>query len=173
VAASMSNEIEDAIYGFLADWDRHEWMIDHGEWASAEWEDARNDYDAALAELRAVVDAADDADGVSDDSDCDAIAQALDDLRECAKALDSQVLPDESDYIEEGTIDPDGVADKAVCVYDGGSHRGWDCAESIDGYRVGDALYMRWRRDAYGNSNRHSRDLWVLVSDDFFIIIAQ
>lgn len=162
----MSNKIEDTIHEFLADWDRYEWMIEHGAWVSAEWDAARAEYDAALAELRDLVGAADDADCVGHWRGADAIVDCARELARCARALDGQVTPDESDYIAEGTIDPDGVKAKAVCVYDGGSHRGWDCTESVDGYRVGDALYMRWRREAYGN--RHSRDLWVLVESDFF-----
>ncbi len=161
-----TQQIKDAISSFLSDWDRHEWMRDHGEWASAEWDYAREEYDAALAELRSAVDGAGEGDETSDDSEARSIIELAQELARCAEALDGQVLPDDSDYIAEGTIDPDGVADKAVCVYDGGDSQGRDCTESIDGYRVGDALYMRWYRDARGE--RHSRDLWVCVSGDFF-----
>jgi len=72
----------------------------------------------------------------------------------------------EGAYIEEGTIDPDGISDTARYLDVGLNWRGWDCEESWDAYKQEDALYMRWARDAYGA--RHYHDLWVLVDDSFF-----
>jgi hypothetical protein len=86
----------------------------------------------------------------------------------CA-ALEGQVRPDESDYIAEGLIDPNGVSDSATEIPDvGESWQDWDCTESWWAYRSGDGLYINWRRAARGH--RHGRDLWVLVDEDFFFV---
>lgn len=72
----------------------------------------------------------------------------------------------EGDYIAEGVIDPDEVADGAKALGVGDNWQGWECNEGWAAYRVGEALYVRWYRNAHGN--RHDRDLWVCVDDAFF-----
>lgn len=202
-------DIRETIDSFLSDWDRHVWQQDHGEWASAEWDDERATYTAAGEQLRAsllaatplpgateeqaddytvAVEALDDAmveaGRLDDDSDIrsaarglvgaapaaitelDAILAAVAAVEQAARALDGQVQPDDQDYIATGTIDPDGVSDAADALGVSAQWQGWDCTEGWSAYRHGDALYMRWYRDAYGN--RHDRDLWVRVDPRFF-----
>lgn len=107
--------IREACEEFLELWDRHEWMADHGEWASE----------------------------------------------------DDDTIGSESDYIAEGVIDPDNVADSAVYLGVDKTWQGWDCREGWAAYRSGDALYLNWWRSPTTNL-RHDRDLWVLVDKRFF-----
>lgn len=163
---NIKNTIEDTIVSFLEDWDRHEWLRDHGTWASEEWNEARKAYEDAVQELREAVEDLDDPE-YADPCSADDVARAVAAVQDAAKALDGQVRPDESDYIAEGLLDPDGVADKAEPCGVDCAWQGWDCREGWSAHRVGDALYLNWFRSAYGN--RHDRDLWVLVDDEFFV----
>lgn len=162
------SEIREACEEFLEDWDRQLWMQDNGEWASAAWDDARDEYDEAVRLLREAVEDLPDADRISyrTGHTVDRVADLSVMLVAAAEALDGQVTPDESDYIETGTIDPDGIRDHATLVHDGDSGSEWDCREGWEAYRHGDALYVRWYRDAWGA--RHDRDLWVPVDAEFF-----
>src|SRR5690606_9218569 len=147
----MKKNIRDACEQFLEAWDRQEWMQVHGEWASAQWEGERAEYRAraealegaleeALTALRAR--SADDLrDGVPD-IDLTGIQETYQELAKAAEALSYQVRPDESDYIAEGMIDPDGVASNAKDLDVGDRWQGWDCIEGWKAYRVGDALYV-------------------------------
>jgi hypothetical protein len=169
-----------AVEAFERDWNRGDWMVDNGEWASAQWDDEREDYDGAnekVTEAFSEVTDAINSIGGSDSADVSDIDAAIEhvesllgqlrELRECADSLDGAVSSDSSeDYIAEGIIDPDDVSEQAEHVCDVWSVDGWDCTEHCDAYRVGDALYMRWMRSARGA--RHERDLWVLVDDEFF-----
>jgi len=161
---NTQTKTRNAIEAFLENWDRHQWMQDHGKWASAQWDEERAAYDGAVEELRAAVEslpAADKADG-----DLDGVSAALEAVREAAKSLADQVCPDESDYTATGTIDPADAKSSAEDLGIGECSREWECREGWGAYRVGDALYVRWYRDAWGV--RHDRDLWVLVDDAFF-----
>ena len=84
---------------------------------------------------------------------------------EWASEDDSSIAPDQ-DYICDDVIDPDGIKDDAIPLGVGDSWEGWDCREGWAAYRAGDALYVNWWRKAWGN--RHARDLWVKVCDEFF-----
>jgi hypothetical protein len=159
--------IETACESFLADWNRGDWAVDHGEWASAEWDDAREEYDAAVEALAAAVKAAAPSERAGRDALAD-VRAALKAAEAAAEALDGQVRPDESDYIAEGTIDPDDVSGDAESLDVGASWQGWDCQEGWSAHRSGDDLYLNWWRSPYPNTNRHQRDLWVLVRKDFF-----
>lgn len=172
-------EILEACENFLSDWDRREWVIEHGEWASSEWDNERGAYDIAVAKFAAAVETLDEELGnvpESHDYDGGDLANARDSmanlnaafraLESAATSLEGQIKPDESDYTSEGLIDPDGVANRADDLECGIWGDGWDCREGWSAYRVDDALYIRWWRDAWGN--RHERDLWVLVDDRFF-----
>jgi len=147
-------------------------MQDHGEWASAEWEEEREAYQDAKDTLEEVLQAAlDDVERSSSDevpNIMGAISEARDALVEAAEALDGEVRADESDYIAEGLIDPDDVSDSATDLEVGYSTQGWDCREGWSAHRYGDDLYMQWWRSPYGGTNRHQRDLWVLVEEVFF-----
>jgi len=147
------------------DWDRHEWMSLHGEWASSQWDDARAERDEVrellAVALREGADAAASARKI-DWYDIDAAREAL---AAVERRLDGAVEPDESDYIAEGTIDPDGVSDDpGTCVWED-SWQGWDCTEGEGIYLAaedgGIRIVHRWWRDAYGA--RHARDLWRVV----------
>lgn len=159
------NNIKETCKNFLEDWDRHEWMAAHGEWASSEWDEERKEYEEAAAALVAAAAALPNSDRAQP-SALSELKEAYDRLREAAEALDGQVRPDESDYIAEGLLDPDGVADDAEALDAKDGWQGWDCTEGWRAYRRGRDLYINWWRNAYGN--RHSRDLWVLVDKDFF-----
>lgn len=171
----MKDNIKETIEVFLKSWDRQAWMADHGEWASAQWEEEREDYRACTEALEATLedalkalrsrDASDLRDGVPD-IDLKDIEDAYEELGRAANALLYQVRPDESDYIAEGTIDPDGVADDAEHLGVEVQWQGWDCTEGWSAYRVGEALYAQWYRNAYGN--RHDRELWVCVDGSYF-----
>lgn len=162
-------KVYEAVESFLRDeeegWSRHEWMQAHGEWASAEWDDAREGYTEAVELLASLVGDMPDAERADADG-LDAISSAVEAVHTAVAELDGQVRPDESDYIAEGRIDPDEVADQAEDLEVGYSAQGWDCTEGWNAYRAGSALYMHWWRDACGN--RHGRSLWVLVDDEFF-----
>lgn len=172
-------KIKRSIQGFLEDWDRHVWMQDHGTWASEEWavereiyDDARRGLEEAAAAFATALEDLDDSESL-DAGDVVTAAEALEDVRvrmsevqEAADDLHGQVCPDEEDFIAEGRIDPDGVADDAEDLGVARSWRGWDCTEGWRAFRVGRALYVQWYRDAYGE--RRDRDLWVLVDDSFF-----
>lgn len=74
---------------------------------------------------------------------------------------------DGEDYIEEGLLDPDDVADSAIDLDVGFNCQGWYCHEGWAAYRSGTALYLRWWR--HPNTDlRHERDLWVRVEGEFF-----
>jgi hypothetical protein len=81
------------------------------------------------------------------------------------RACDGEIKPDENDYIEEGTIDPDLVKDNPGVKVWSQSWQGWDCTEGEAVYLavVDGALRLvhRWYRDAYGQ--RHDRDLWRIA----------
>lgn len=169
------SHIKATIDAFLEGWDRKEWMHAHGEWASAQWEAERAEYRARAEALEAALEealtalrarSADDLrDGVPN-IDLEGIEDAYEALAEAAEALRDQVRPDESDYIAEGTLDPDEVADGAKALGVGEKWQGWDCTEGWASYRHGAALYVRWYRNAHGD--RHDRDLWVCVDKTFF-----
>lgn len=164
-------DIRNACELFLEGWNRHDWMSKNGEWASESWNEEReayNDAKEALAEalqdaVKAVqkCDAGDEAPDVFSE-----IEEAREALEAAAKALDGQVRADDSDYIAEGTIDPDDVANVAEGLDVGSSWQGWDCTEGWYAHRSGTALYVRWWRDAH--RSRHNRDLWVCVNESFF-----
>jgi hypothetical protein len=210
---------------YLEDWDRQEWMSDHGEWASAEWDDAREEYVARAAEAveaaddeaiavaeaaeaaEAAAEAADDAEAraaaaaateaadaarsladaveyLSDDGEnpdypyaitdlantADSLgltqaAEALRAMAEAAAALNRQVTPD-NDYIAEGRIDPDDVADEDGTVVWAERWQGWDCMEGQEAILLDDGrVVAHWWRDAYGCGCRHDRDLWIVVGE--------
>lgn len=162
-----NRDIYETCEAFLADWDRQEWMQLHGEWASEAWDDAREEYDAALADLLTAVHVLPCGDRVDGAGVLDDVRDALALVEETAAALDGQIVAPEEDYIQEGTIDPDGVSETAHALDVGCVPvQGWDCTEGWSAYRHGDALYVRWWRDACGN--RRDRDLWVLVESGFF-----
>jgi hypothetical protein len=181
---NMSNkndikDIRDICNTFLEDWDRQQWMQDHGEWASENWNEARETYTGAINNLkneREVL--VDELNNVSDAETTDRhslhyVRSALKGFEEAlvlaesaAKDLDDQVLPNEQDYIAEGLIDPDDVEDKAQDLGIGERWQGWDCIEGWNAYRAEDALIICWWRNACGN--RHDRKLWVVVDEEFF-----
>jgi hypothetical protein len=140
-------------------------MVENGEWASAEWDEAREEYTNALAELAAAIERAPAADRADRNALADVTLWAAA-AKAAAEALHDQVRPDESNHIAEGLIDPDDVSETAERLDVGGSWQGWDCTEGWDAYRNGNDLYLNWWRNAYGN--RHTRDLWALVRADFF-----
>lgn len=166
------------VESFLSNWDRHEWMRDHGEWASAQFDPQRAEYAAALeaaqesaAVIAGALDEAPSDDRVNERLDlCDAIDAArglvaqLERLRAASVALDGAARADSSDYIAEGTIDPDDLRDE--CRSDQEvkyvSWAGWDCREGRSVYLLDDGrVVLHWWRDACGS--RHNRDLWVRV----------
>jgi len=177
----MSNkDIREVCEAFLENWDRQQWMQDHGEWASENWNEARNVYNSAINELNSTrADLVYVLNNVSDDSeeaDCNSFyyvrsalknfENALELAELAAKNLDGQVLPNDQDYISEGLIDPDDVADKAHYLDFSARWQGWDCTEGWGAYRAGYALIINWWRNACGN--RHDRNLWVVVDEEFF-----
>lgn len=164
--AKTRSEIIDAIESFLARWDRQMWMQDNGEWASSYWDERRAEYTEALEAMKSAIASAPDPEDVGSAQDDDALERAMESLQEAISALTDQVRPDESDYIAEGIIDPDDVRGGAVDLGLGRRGQDWDCVESWDAYRHGDALAMRWYRAAYGD--RRHRDLWVVVDAEFF-----
>jgi hypothetical protein len=153
------DEIYESCTDFLSDWDRQDWMESHGEWASSAWTSEREAYDDASARVQ-------DALADSESVDVDELLAAIEELQAAAEALRDQVLPDSSDYIAEGTIDPDSVRSSSECLDIGESAQGWDCTEGWSAYRSGDALVVQWYRHARGQ--RHDRDLWVVVDEEFF-----
>lgn len=162
------SDIRETCEQFLADWDRHVWMQDHGEWASSVWNDARTTYTEALAALAKAAKEAPVAERVTSPRRAlEDIKSALATLQEAAEALDGQVRPDESDYIATGTIDPDGVEGEAEALDVKREWSGWDCQEGWRAYRHKADLYLNWWRVAYG-CLRHGRDLWVKVQADYF-----
>lgn len=167
---TIEQRIQTQCERFLENWDRHQWMVDHGDWESEKWEDAREEYDEAVADLKAIVHAlaSGDRTGWSDRYEIESMLEAAQAVAEAQKALHDQVTPDESDYIAEGVIDPDEVKDKAIPCHVHHTWRGWDCTEGWGAYRHGDALYLHWCRTPDGGSARHDRDLWVKVNAEFF-----
>lgn len=167
------------VTSFLDGWNRHDWMQEHGDWASSRWDAERAEYDGALVAARDSIDAiadtlADapiaeraDADSLDIDSAIDSaqdIIERLERLRAACAALDGSVSPDGGDYIAEGTIDPDDVAGEchSECRVGGDSWRGWDCTEGWAAYLLPDGrVVANWWRSAEGQ--RHERDLWILV----------
>lgn len=162
------NNIKETCESFLEQWDRSEWMQAHGGWASEEFEEKREAYDDALASFREAVEELPDGESVKYDNkhELHMIEVELKLLKEAMLALEGQVNPDESDYIAEGTIDPDNLKEGSESLDIGHCYQGWDCQEGWEAYRKGDALVVQWFRHAIGN--RHERDLWVLVDEDFF-----
>lgn len=160
-----STNITATIENFLEAWDRHDWMQEHGDWVSSEWDEARAEYVGAFEALQDAIADLPSADR-ADVSSIESVRAALKTLELAAVALKGQVRPDESDYISEGTIDPDGVADEAEKLTGEQSWQGWDCREGWAPHRVDNDLYINWWRQAWGD--RHQRDLWVLVYSDFF-----
>jgi len=167
------NDVAETIESFLSTWDRTGWMHEHGSWASEEWGDARDEYNARADALdRAIKSLNARYIPCSYNPDVSRIASLVQDvtdamaeLQEAAEALHGQVT-EENDYVTEGTIDPDCVADMAVPIPAMCRWNGWDCIEGWAAYRVGTALYCRWSRVAVGH--RRDRDLWVLVDGRFF-----
>jgi hypothetical protein len=82
--------------------------------------------------------------------------------------IDHGEWSEEGEHIAEGLLDPDAVSDDAVKVDSGTSWNGWDCREGYSAHRHGNDLYLNWWRTPYRHTNRHHRDLWVLVESDFF-----
>jgi len=150
-------------------WNRHEWMADHGEWASSQWDDARAERDEARSDLAAALTDAAAAAAAGREVDWYGIEAARDALAACDAEMEGSVEPGVDDYIAEGTIDPDDVADDPGTRVWGDRWQGWDCqegetiylapAEDSDGIRV----VHRWWRDAY-TSTRHDRDLWRVAT---------
>jgi hypothetical protein len=175
-----TNNVKEHIESFLESWDRSEWMRDHGRYASETWNDEREVYaehqreltDAVqyLAEKISKLPSAEFVGSFFDVKHIEGhlkdIEESLQALSKAAQLLDDQVRPDEFDYIEEGTIDPDAVKDTAIDLDIGSKSQGWDCIEGWAAYRVGTSLYIRCYREAWGN--RRDRDLWVLVSKDYW-----
>lgn len=157
------DKIINTINSFLNEWNRHEWMQAYGEWASEEWDIHRENYDL---QVECVQEALVNADSLDYSAACELTSQ-LESLLTCIKALDSQVLPDDSDYIAQGIIDPDEIKDKDKELLTSQMWTGWDCKEGWDAYRLGDDLVLNWWRDAYGE--RHQRDLWMTIEKDFFL----
>jgi len=155
-------EIVSTVTYFLSEWDRQVWMQDNGEWASEDWDNEREEYDSRLEALKDALVSADKL----DNSAASYLRAQMEALLECVEKLDSQVLPDESDYTSEGTIDPDNLKDKCEEVLASSFWSGWDCTEGWDAYRVGDDLVLNWWRNAY--NNRHQRDLWLIIEKDYF-----
>lgn len=148
---------------FLQNWDRHVWMAYFGSWASEDYAEAQDAYADALTRLREVSketiaspDRAPDIDALREAME--AVEEAVEDLRDCPYG--------ESDYVKEGTIDPDGLEGEAEDLDIGARWEGWDCSEGWDCHRVGDDLVLNWWRAARGN--RHERDLWLTVEADYF-----
>jgi hypothetical protein len=161
--SKSESDIREACESFLEEWDRHEWMQDNGEWASAQWEEERAEYEEALEALGKISDQPHSREAVLTEA-----GEALERLREAVKALDGALEPDESDYITEGTIDPDNIENAVTNLGVSDCWQGWDCQEGWGAYRHNNALYLNWWRSPYPNTNRHQRDLWVCVSDEFF-----
>lgn len=93
---------------------------------------------------------------------------------------------EDEECVEEGVIDPDGVAwveddERRQFTASGLLLRsgplvaknldGWNCSEGWVAYQVGSALYVNWFRSPYGrgpNRSRRERDLWVCVEPAYF-----
>jgi hypothetical protein len=151
----------------IGDWDRHEWMQDHGEWVSSQWDGEREERAAARSALAAALTEAADAAEDGEEIDWAAIEAARARLDAADEAMEGAVEPDESDYIAEGTIDPDEVSsDPGVRIWSD-SWQAWDCHEGQDVYVAaspedgGIRLVHNWWRTAYGR--RHQRDLWRIA----------
>lgn len=164
---TTKDRVTETVEAFLADWDRHEWMQRHGEWASEAWDDDREAYRAASERLASAIDADPEDVGRLDGPDLEEIQEAFAALQAAATSLEGQVRPGEGDFIAEGTIDPDALEDRATePEVAAASWQGWDCREGWRAYRVGDALALNWYRLAWGH--RHARDLWVIVDLEYF-----
>lgn len=162
-----SEDIREAVEAFLGEWDRQEWLAEHGEWASEHWRAKRTDYSLAVAEVREALDELPRAEYAAPEDLAD-LDNAVGALRSAAHALVGQVLPNEGDYIAEGTIDPDCLSGSEPL---GVSARwsAWDCTEGWAAYRNGSALVLNWwRAPTHAQSVRHARDLWLSIDDDFF-----
>jgi hypothetical protein len=161
-------DFESYFEGLVEDWshdqNRQEWMQDHGEWASAAWDDAREAREEAREALAEALREAATADGNVANIDFEAIEKARVAAVEAEKALDGEVTP-ENDYIAEGLIDPDGVSDDAGRKVWSQSRQGWDCIEGESVYVAvtdrGMRIVHNWWRSAY--RQRHDRDLWRVV----------
>jgi hypothetical protein len=164
--ATTTRDPEARIEAFLEDWNRHEWMNDNGDWASNQWDDERAEYAAAQENVAKLAEQLKTARHGEAEALIGAMSDALDALESAAKALEGSVEPDESDYIAEGVIDPDNVEESCEKLDASASWQGWECTEGWRALRHGNHLYMNWWRNAYGN--RHKRDLYVLVEEDFF-----
>lgn len=182
-----SKIIREACERFLHTWSRRDWMSDNGEWVSEQWNDARDEVRAILGtvDVEALgiddinldpetmsnydIDELEERMRQSTDLDRDAIERLLG----AAEKLRDQVHPgpDGRDYIEPGLLDPDGVANDATPLDIGDTWEGWDCREGWQAHRCGDALYICWTRDAWGQ--RHERELWVLVHCDIAALVSQ
>jgi hypothetical protein len=151
----------DSYIEWVTEWDREEWMQDHGEWESARWDERREARDEAREALAEVLREAASADGNIANIDFDAIEEARVAAVEAEKALDGEVTP-EADYIAEGLIDPDEVSDDPGRKIWSNSWQGWDCTEGESVFVAvtdrGLRVVHRWWRNAYGQ--RHDRDLW-------------
>ena len=167
------------VAAFLETWDRQEWMQEHGDWASADWEGEREQYEEAVSSLRddleqvcAAVGSLPKADRAGSGAAAvvreavNELLARLDSVELAAEALDNQVRQNEHDYIVGGTLDPDCVAGTAERLPVAERWQGWDCYEGWGAYRHETHLYVNWWRDAMGN--RTERNLWVLVSADYF-----
>ena len=164
---------------YLENWNRQDWMQEHGEWASAQWDDERADYAEALKEaLEASGVIADALEEAPDDDDCDSpldLDEAIDAARElvekleklaaASKAMDGAVRADESDYIAEGVIDQEELRGRCDDTNRVGheSWQAWDCREGWSAHLLDDGrVVLNWWRSVHGTT-RHARDLWVLV----------
>lgn len=77
-------------------------------------------------------------------------------------------ISSESDYIEEGMLDPDEVeADAERLDVHSRVVSGWDCREGWRAMRSGDALVLNWWRNPTTDL-RHKRDLYVVIDREFF-----
>lgn len=144
---------------FAEEWDREQWLEQHGRWASEEWDDARAAYAEAVAELSEVLDSSDPERPV----DTDELMYAAALVRDASEALVDQVTADD-DRIAEGTVDPDDVSE--LCTPDRelehASAEGWDCVEGHAVYLLPDGrVVYRWYRE--GRGERRSRDLYVVA----------
>lgn len=153
---------------FLVEWNRDAWVAEHGKWTSEEWDERRENYDDAVVTLQEKAEGMPFAMHLDKDFDLAELYTALNAVRDAVYALHDQVVPDESDYIAEGRIDPDNVADIAIDLDIGKRQQEWDCIEVWCAYRHIDALYLRWLRLPYPNTLRHHRDLWICIDPDYF-----
>jgi len=150
----------------LENWDRHAWMVDHGEWASAAFSEQAEAREKAREGLAASLTAAANAAAVGSRVDWLDVEIKRAEAEAAEEAMEGCPEGDD-DYIAEGVIDPDGVAEMEHEVLWSRRWRGWDCEEGQQVVRVRGAggfvaIAHNWWRSAYGGQ-RHERDLWRVL----------